>query len=125
MINNTEVHEVLLHELPRGRHRVEYLGETLVEASDDPAFDAARALLARGMRGRMQTRMAGSPHASLRLSIEWGARTCTRESPTEGPRFAKWRDPAEMGCGWREGPRKTAILPSQVPQVPKRLFDRP
>jgi hypothetical protein len=51
------VHEVVLHELPRGRYRVEYLSEVLIESSDDPTFDACRALLALGIRGRLQTPM--------------------------------------------------------------------
>jgi hypothetical protein len=57
-----EFHEVVLHELRRGRHRVEYGSETLIEASDDATLDACRVLLARGLTGTLRTRNAGATH---------------------------------------------------------------
>ncbi len=109
------VHEVVLRELPRGRHRVEYEGEVLIEASEDPTFDACRALLARGIKGPMQTRHAGSPYPSLRLGIEWGA---GRRSDENNRRFAKWRPhPGRDAISSRYANEKTAISAAPVPEA--------
>jgi len=84
-------YEIILHPLGRDRWRVEFESETLIEACDDPAYDACRALLARGITGRLQTRLAGQEYGSLRLDIEHGAKLRAQEGAASGPRLVKWR----------------------------------
>ena len=118
---NQLIHDVVLHELPRGRHSAEYLGEVLVASSSDPAFDACRALFARGIRGKLRTRQAGAEHHSLQLDIGWGAQMCTRETPTAGPMFAKWEDPARISARCIRGSEKTAISGSPLLRCPNGI----
>lgn len=115
---NHPIHDVVLHRLPRDRHRVEFRGELLVASSSDPAFDACRVLFARGIRGKLRTRHAGAEHYSLQLDIGWGAQLCTRETPTAGPMFAKWEDPARISARCIRGSEKTAISGSPVLRCP-------
>jgi hypothetical protein len=55
------------------RYRVTYAGETLVEGCRNPIFDACRALLARGITGRLEIWRRGKKSADMQLDIEKGA----------------------------------------------------
>jgi hypothetical protein len=57
----------------------------------DPEFSACRALLALGINGCLETRWAGSAHASMRLDIANGATRSTQESSTVAARIGRYR----------------------------------
>ena len=57
------------------RYRVTYLGETLIQSARDPAFEACRALLAKGVKGRLVTYSPGSSVPRMRVDIEKGCET--------------------------------------------------
>ena len=58
--------------------------------ADDPEFDACRALLARGVTGRLRTRHAGAAHDAMQMDIARGACRRIEETSKVGPRFARW-----------------------------------
>ena len=72
-------------------YSVVYNGQLLVEHSRDPECDAARALLARGIVGRlvMCDGETGTPRTII--NIEKAARLAAEEGPC-APRFRKWRE---------------------------------
>ena len=73
------------------RYRVTYQGATLIESARDPAFEACRALLARGIVGRLVTYSPGSSVPRLRVDIEQGATLMTIDNANDGPRFGRYR----------------------------------
>jgi hypothetical protein len=72
------------------RYRATYLGSILVESSRTPEFDACRALLARGITGRMEVRRPGRASADMHLDIERGAKLTIRETDDRGLRLVRW-----------------------------------
>jgi hypothetical protein len=64
----------------------------------DPEFCACRALLARGIVGHLETRWAGSAHASMRLDIANGAKLATQESNRVSVRTVAYKpiDPSQF-----------------------------
>jgi hypothetical protein len=70
---------------------VEFDGEMVVIGSRDPEFDSARALLARGVTGKVTILDAktGRPRVII-ADIAKAAGLRTEEGPY-GPRFVKWR----------------------------------
>jgi hypothetical protein len=68
------------------RCRVSYAGETLVEGRRNPIFDACRALLARGITGRLEVWRRGKTSADMQLDIERGAGLAIWESATQSLR---------------------------------------
>lgn len=70
---------------------VEFDREMVVIGSRDPEFDLARALLARGVTGKVTILdgKTGRPRTII-TDIEKAAGLCTEEGPY-GPRFVKWR----------------------------------
>jgi len=58
----------------------------------DPEHDAARALLARGLRGTMHVYHRGSDVWSLKMDIERAAARKVSETGSEGPIFRPYRD---------------------------------
>ena len=72
------------------RYRVTYAGEVLVEGRRNPIFDACRALLARGITGRLKVWRRGKTSADMQLDIERGAGFAIRETATESLRIVPW-----------------------------------
>ena len=70
------------------RYRVTYAGETLVEGVRNPIFDACRALLARGITGRLEVWRPGKPSAPMQLDIEKGAGAVIVETAAQSLRVA-------------------------------------
>jgi hypothetical protein len=67
-------------------------GEVIVHASRDPEFDAARVLLARGLRGRFRTIDFRTGRPRMELDIEKAAGLCTIERADKGPpRVVRYR----------------------------------
>lgn len=89
-------HDVVLRPRPirigqeRQTFEVLFEGQTLIEATPDPEFDACRALQARGLTGRLRTRREGSPHHAMVMSIAWGAGKRTSEGRGTGLAFRAW-----------------------------------
>jgi hypothetical protein len=83
------------------RYRVTYHGETLVEGRRNPIFDACRALLARGITGRLEVWRRGKTSADMQLDIERGAGLAICETATESLRVVPWRP-------WRARPDITS-----------------
>ena len=71
------------------RYSVLYDGKLLVERSRDPETDAARALLAKGITGKitMLDGKTGKPRTII--DIERAAKLCTVERSRDGLRFDK------------------------------------
>ena len=82
---------------PEGNHReswylydVEFEGEVIVKNSKDAECDAARALLARGMTGKLTMVDAKTGKPRTFINIEKAAKLTVSETRSHGPRFARW-----------------------------------
>ena len=82
--------------IPGRRHvyvyDVIYDGETIVTGSPDPDFDLARALLARGITGKV--RLGGR----TLIDIEKAAKLRTSEPSDRRSRFVKWQPTPKNGA---------------------------
>jgi hypothetical protein len=72
------------------KYRVIFADSILVESSRKPEFDACRALLAKGITGKIETWRQGAVLPAMRIDIEHGARLTVAESDKGGPCFALW-----------------------------------
>ena len=91
-------------------------GQTIVSRSRDPEYDAARALLARGLTGRFETIDATTGKPRMRFDIEKAARLCVVEEDGRRPRLRRWSPPGSGAA--REAP---PLVPStDGPPHPKR-----
>ena len=72
-------------------YRVTYTGAVLVDGSRNPEFDACRALLARGIRGKLEVWRKGATFPATVLDIEAGARLTMVETDAAGTRFMRWQ----------------------------------
>ena len=79
------------------RYLVRHAGEVLVERSRNPEFDACRALLARGITGRLEAWHQGASYPSMRLDIEKAAKLTVKDGDG-GTGFAGWT-PRPEGLG--------------------------
>jgi hypothetical protein len=74
-----------------GNCSVSFNGEVLVASSRDPEFAACRALLARGIRGKVKVIDDNTRRHRSTVDIERGAKlTC--EEGAHGPHFVKYRE---------------------------------
>jgi hypothetical protein len=71
------------------RYSVLYDGKLLVDRSRDPEFDAARALLAKGITGKLTLLDGKTGKPRTIIDIEKAARLCTQEGPL---RFSAYED---------------------------------
>jgi hypothetical protein len=62
----------------------------LLSASRDPEFEACRALLDLGFRGRLEVWRFGSNFPSMILDIERAAKLMVEETDTVGPRLRRY-----------------------------------
>lgn len=77
------------HTTPTGeRWRVFHDGELLLKSCREPLFDGARALVAKGVTGRIQTRRNGM--ICMEGLIAVCATLTVTEGQTHGPRIVKW-----------------------------------
>ena len=72
------------------RWSVIFRGKLLVERSRDPECDAARALLAKGLTGKLTLLDGKTGKPRTIIDIEKAAFLTTEEGPT-GPRFVRYR----------------------------------
>jgi len=79
------------HTSAGSRYRVIFRGETLLETTRDPEFEACRVLLARGVKGTLASYWAGSSVHSMIVDIEKGATLAAIENDKDGPRIGRYR----------------------------------
>ncbi|KFB11058.1 hypothetical protein [Nitratireductor basaltis] len=72
------------------RFRVWHEGEILVKSCREPLCDGARALVAKGVTGRVQMRRKGSDQIDMQGLIAVLATQTVTEGQSSGPRFTKW-----------------------------------
>ena len=72
------------------RYRVMCAGEILAEGRRNPIFDACRALLARGITGRLEVWRRGKTNADMQLDIAKGAALAIEESDKKSIRLRRW-----------------------------------
>jgi hypothetical protein len=89
---------------PPGRSRsiwylydIEFDGELLVSNSRDPECELARALLARGITGKLTLVDAITRKPRLILDIEKMAKLTVEEGRSRGPRLVKWKPGVFVG----------------------------
>ena len=76
-------------------YRVHYEGTVLVERTRVPEFDAARALLAKGIVGQVEVWRCGASFPAMRFHCELAAKLTVEESAKSGPRFISWHPRSE------------------------------
>jgi hypothetical protein len=69
---------------------VAFAGEVIVKSSRDPEHDAARALLARGITGRMET-LGSDGKVRMHLTIEKAAELTVTEANDRGLELRRWK----------------------------------
>jgi hypothetical protein len=79
---------------------VMYAGEVLLEHWN-PEFEACRALLARGITGKLETWRPGGTYPALILDIQKAAKLTVEESDTVSVRIVPWK-PFAVGAGSRK-----------------------
>jgi hypothetical protein len=94
------------------RYRVMCAGEILAEGRRNPIFDACRALLARGITGRLEVWRRGRTSADMQLGIGKGAGLTVAENDYDGLRLRPYK-PKPDRC--RRGKATAAISGSPVP----------
>lgn len=72
-------------------YRVWHDGEVLVESTRDEMGDAARALVKKGVTGRLQMRRLGSSTICMEGLIAVVATLTVSEGNNHGPRIVKWK----------------------------------
>jgi hypothetical protein len=72
-------------------YRVVYAGQTLVECTKEPLFDACRALVTLGHAGRLEMWGGESYPRMILRDIEQAAKLTVVENVNAGPRFAQYR----------------------------------
>jgi hypothetical protein len=80
------------------RYRVHFQGAVLIDETWNPEFEACRALLARGVSGRLEVWRPRGSFPGLILDIAKAARLNVEESATVGARIVPWV-PFAMGAG--------------------------
>jgi hypothetical protein len=72
------------------RYRVWHDGEVLIESTKNAFHDAARALSAKGVTGRLEMKRKGSDRIDLRGLIAVLATRTISETEKHGPKPVKW-----------------------------------
>jgi hypothetical protein len=106
---------------------VRYAGGVLIESSRNPEFDACRALLAKGITGRLEVWRPDGRFPAMRIDIVKGAGLTVEDSDCVGPRFALWRPRSEEATNAVSGSAvssRTAADEMQVGRWPTQE-DRP
>jgi hypothetical protein len=72
-------------------YRVMYRDKILIEKTKEPLFSACRALVAIGLRGRLEEWAGESYPRVIVRDIEQAAKLAVVENVNDGPRFARYR----------------------------------
>jgi hypothetical protein len=99
----------------RGQYyRVHYRGAPLIDETWNPEFEACRALLARGIAGRLEAwRFGKSRPDTLVPDITKAAEWTVKENESHGPRFVRWK-PLPEDLSQNAVSRAPEILPAAV-----------
>jgi hypothetical protein len=96
-------------------YRVMYGGGVLIEACRCPLFDSCRALLARGVTGRLELWRAGKTTFDAACDIQVGAQYTVIESETESVRLVRWSPSPWNAISRRSVEARTATDADTVP----------
>jgi hypothetical protein len=89
-------------------YRVTYDGQTLLARCRCPLLDACRALLAKGVTGRLELCSPGSASFDVSIDIEEGAKWTILETETESLRLVRWTPSPWKGISRRGVAPRTA-----------------
>jgi hypothetical protein len=79
------------------RYRVHFQGAVLIEDCWNPEFETCRALVARGVTGRLEVWRTDKPYPDMIVpDIEEGARWTVEENASRGPLIVPWRPWVEL-----------------------------
>jgi hypothetical protein len=109
-------------------YRVMYADEVLIGACRCPLLDSCRALLARGITGRLELWRAGKATFDAACDVQIGAQYTIIESETESLRLARWSPSPWNAVSRRSVEAKTATNGSPVLESPppsRRRFLEP
>jgi hypothetical protein len=82
----------------------------LIEDTWNPEFEACRALLAKGIKGKLQAWRRGKQHWDMQLDIERGAGLTVEENEHHGPKIVRWRPHPQTTVLWSAGRTPAADL---------------
>ena len=97
-----------------GLYCVEFDGELIVVDSRDPEHDLARALLARGLTGKVTMLDAKTGKPRTVIDIAKAAELCVSEESRDGLRIRKYRGSPDSTPPTAED---EAVLPTMPPQA--------
>jgi hypothetical protein len=104
-----------------GFYSVEFDGEIIVVCSRNPEHDLARALLSRGLTGKVTMLDAKTGKPRTIIDIERAAKMTVEENRRFGPRFVKWRSYPETAHQTSAERSPTAedeiIVPTMSPEA--------
>jgi hypothetical protein len=107
------------------RYRVHYEGAVLIHETWNPEFEACRALMARGITGRLEVWRLSKSHPDMLVpDIAKAAEWTVVENESHGPRFARW-EPRPEDLSWNAASRARGIAPAAVlgsgaPTLPRK-----
>ena len=96
-------------------YRVRCADEVLISACRSPLLDSCRALLARGITGRLELWRAGKATFDAACDIQLGAQYTVIESETESVRLARWSPAPWNAVSHRSIEARTATDADPVP----------
>jgi hypothetical protein len=76
---------------PAQRYQVWHGDSILIENTTNPEYEACRALLSKGITGRLETWRKDKPYPCMILDIEKAAGLTIQETDKHGPRLVSWR----------------------------------
>jgi hypothetical protein len=96
-------------------YRVRYADEVLISACRCPLLDSCRALLARGITGRLELWRAGKATFDVACDVQVGAQYTVIESETESVRQIRWSPAPWDAVSRRSIEARTATDAEPVP----------
>jgi hypothetical protein len=107
------------------RYRIHYEGAVLIDETWNPELEACRALLARGIEGRLEVWRFGKSHPDMQVpDIAEAAEWTVEENEKLGPRLVRWRprpDDLPQDAISRSAPSPpAAVLRSGDPTPPRK-----
>jgi hypothetical protein len=108
-------------------YRVTYAGDVLIKGCRCPLLDSCRALLARGISGRLELWRPGKATFDAACDVQVGAQHTIIETETESLRLARW-SPSPWNAVFRRSiEARTATdasrIPLPTPEEQTRILD--
>jgi hypothetical protein len=95
------------------RYCVYHEGAVLIDETWNPEFEACRALLGRGIVGRLEVWRFGKPHPDMLMDIAKAAEWTVVENESHGPRFVRWK-PKPDDVRWNAVSASALLPPAAV-----------